>query len=140
MHPSQMKSMIRLRMCSADAHYGKNLVDGAKVLALFGDVATELLIRLDGDEGLLLRYDAVEFLSPVYAGDYIEAVGWITAVGNTSRTMQFEARKVIEKSDGHQPSAARFLEIPVVTTKARAVCVVPKPKGSGKADAQTGRG
>lgn len=71
-------SMIRLRMSSQDAHYGGNLVDGAHMLALFGDVATELLIMQDGDEGLFCAYDNVEFLAPVYAGDYIEAVGEIT--------------------------------------------------------------
>lgn len=135
MKQPEWKSMIRLRMSSADAHYGGNLVDGAKVLSLFGDIATELLIRLDGDEGLFLRYDEVEFLSPIYAGDYIEAVGWITAVGNTSRKMEFEARKVIEKLDNNQPpSAAKFLEVPIVTTKAKGICVTPKEnqRGSSK--------
>ena len=87
-------SMIRLRMSSQDAHYGGNLVDGAHMLALFGDVATELLIMQDGDEGLFCAYDNVEFLAPVYAGDYIEAVGEITKVGNTSRKMVFEASAV----------------------------------------------
>ena len=72
------KAMIRVRMSAGDAHYGGNLVDGAKMLQLFGDVATELLIRNDGDEGLFVAYDNVEFLAPVYAGDYIEAVGEIT--------------------------------------------------------------
>ena len=89
------KAMIRVRMSSGDAHYGGNLVDGAKMLQLFGDVATELLIRNDGDEGLFVAYDKVEFLAPVYAGDFIEAVGEITKEGNTSRKMTFEARKVI---------------------------------------------
>ncbi|HCJ58156.1 MAG TPA: 3-aminobutyryl-CoA ammonia lyase, partial [Clostridiaceae bacterium] len=67
------KAVIRLRMSAHDAHYGGNLVDGARMLGLFGDVATELLIRNDGDEGLFCAYDMVEFLAPVYAGDYIEA-------------------------------------------------------------------
>src|SRR3989304_3594062 len=89
------KVLIRLRLSQADAHYGGNLVDGARMLALFGDVATELLIRHDGDEGLFRAYDAVEFLAPVRAGDYIEATGEITKAGGTSRTMRFEARKVI---------------------------------------------
>lgn len=83
------KVMIRLRMGAHDAHYGGNLVDGAKMLQLFGDVATELLIRNDGDEGLFCAYDNVEFKAPVFAGDYIEAVGEITHVGNTSRKMTF---------------------------------------------------
>ena len=86
---------LRVRMGAHDAHYAGELVDGARVLALFGDVATELLIRLDGDEGLFRAYEAIEFLAPVRAGDYIEATGVVTKVGNTSRAMAFEARKVI---------------------------------------------
>src|SRR6187549_2839769 len=86
---------LRVRMGAHDAHYAGELVDGARMLALFGDVATELLIRLDGDEGLFRAYEAVEFLAPVMAGDYVEATGVITKVGTTSRTMAFEARKVI---------------------------------------------
>ena len=83
----------RLRMSSHDAHYGGNLVDGARMLALFGDVATELCILHDGDEGLFRAYDSVEFLAPVHAGDFIEAEGEITEVGRTSRKMRFEARR-----------------------------------------------
>src|SRR3954465_15761199 len=94
------RAVLRLRMSQADAHYGGNLVDGARMLALFGDVATELLIRHDGDEGLFRAYDSVEFLAPVYAGDYIEAEGVIVEMGNTSRKMRFEARKVIRPMPG----------------------------------------
>ncbi|MDY3111121.1 MAG: hotdog fold domain-containing protein [Porphyromonas sp.] len=120
------KSMIRLRMSSADAHYGGNLVDGAKMLQLFGDVATELLIIQDGDEGLFCAYDNVEFLAPVYAGDFIEAVGEITEVGNSSRKMQFEARKVIVPRTDISASAADVLEESVVVCRAHGTCVVPK--------------
>ena len=119
-------SMIRLRMSSQDAHYGGNLVDGAHMLALFGDVATELLIMQDGDEGLFCAYDNVEFLAPVYAGDYIEAVGEITKVGNTSRKMVFEARKVIRPRPDISASAADVLEEPVVVCRASGTGVVPK--------------
>ncbi len=119
-------SMIRLRMSSHDAHYGGNLVDGAHMLALFGDVATELLIMQDGDEGLFCAYDNVEFLAPVYAGDYIEAVGEITHVGNTSRKMVFEARKVIAPRPDISASAADVLPEPVVVCRASGTCVVPK--------------
>ena len=118
--------MIRLRMSSADAHYGGNLVEGAKMLQLFGDVATELLIIQDGDEGLFCAYDKVEFLAPVYAGDYIEAVGEITHVGNSSRQMQFEARKVIAPRTDISASAADVLEDTVVVCRALGTCVVPK--------------
>lgn len=118
--------MIRLRMSSQDAHYGGNLVDGAHMLALFGDVATELLIMQDGDEGLFCAYDNVEFLAPVYAGDYIEAVGEITHVGNTSRKMVFEARKVIRPRTDISDSAADVLDEPIVVCRASGTCVVPK--------------
>lgn len=122
------KSMIRLRMSSADAHYGGNLVDGARMLQLFGDVATELLIRHDGDEGLFVAYDKVEFTAPVYAGDYIEAVGEITKVGNTSRRMVFEARKVIIPRPDISASACDVLEEPIVVCRAEGTCVVPVDK------------
>ena len=75
------KALIRVRMSCHDAHYGGNLVDGARMLNLFGDVATELLIINDGDEGLFKAYDSVEFMAPVYAGDYIEATGEIVSTG-----------------------------------------------------------
>ncbi len=120
------KSMIRVRMSAHDAHYGGNLVDGARMLNLFGDVATELLIIQDGDEGLFCAYDNVEFLAPVYAGDYIEAVGEITHVGNTSRKMKFEARKVIAPRTDVSDSAADVLAEPVVVCRASGTCVVPK--------------
>src|SRR5260221_10872483 len=102
--------VLRARMGAHDAHYAGELVDGARILALFGDVATELLIRFDGDEGLFRAYEAIEFLAPVRAGDYIEATGVITKVGTTSRAMAFEARKVIASlRDGASPSAAEAL-------------------------------
>ncbi|WP_195946632.1 hotdog domain-containing protein [Paraclostridium bifermentans] len=123
-----MKTMIRVRMGSHDAHYGGNLVDGAKMLQLFGDVATELLIQNDGDEGLFKAYDSVEFLAPVYAGDYIEAVGEIVNIGNSSRKMVFEARKVIVPRFDISDSAADVLEDPIVVCKASGTCVVPKDK------------
>ncbi|MBR4954706.1 MAG: 3-aminobutyryl-CoA ammonia lyase, partial [Clostridia bacterium] len=110
----EMKSMIRLRMSAKDAHYGGNLVDGAHMVHLFGDVATELLILQDGDEGLFCAYDNIEFLAPVYAGDYIEAVGEITKVGNTSRKMKFEAWKVIRSRPDINDSAADILEEPIL--------------------------
>ncbi|MGH4119253.1 3-aminobutyryl-CoA ammonia lyase [Clostridium sp.] len=123
-----MKSLIRLRMSTHDAHYGGNLVDGAKMLQLFGDVATELLILNDGDEGLFKAYDAVEFLAPVYAGDFIEAVGEIVTVGNSSRKMIFEARKVIVPRPDINDSACDVLETPIVVCRASGTCVVPKDK------------
>ena len=118
--------MIRLRMSTHDAHYGGNLVNGARMLDLFGDVATELLIMQDGDEGLFRAYDNVEFLAPVYAGDFIEAVGEIVEVGNSSRKMVFEARKVIAPRPDISDSAADVLEEPIVVCRASGTCVTPK--------------
>jgi 3-aminobutyryl-CoA ammonia-lyase len=115
-------------MGAGDAHYGGNLVDGAHMLHLFGDVATELLIMRDGDEGLFCAYDNVEFLAPVYAGDYIEAAGEITNVGNTSRKMSFEARKVITPRPDINGSACDVLDEPMIVCRASGTCVVPKDK------------
>lgn len=125
---SSSSSLIRLRMSAHDAHYGGNLVDGARMLQLFGDVATELLIRYDGDEGLFVAYEQVEFLAPVFAGDYIEASGEIIKTGNSSRKMVFEARKVIVPRADINESAADALVEPVVVCRAVGTCVVPKAK------------
>ena len=123
-----VKSTIRLRMSAHDAHYGGELVDGARMLGLFGDVATELLIINDGDEGLFKAYDSVEFLAPVHAGDFIEATGEIVSVGNTSRKMVFEARKVITPRTDINDSACDVLEEPVVVCRAGGTCVVLKDR------------
>lgn len=127
-----MKSLIRLRMSTQDAHYGGNLVDGARMLGLFGDVATELLIRNDGDEGLFVAYDNVEFLAPVFAGDYIEAEGEIVSTGSSSRKMVFEARKIIVPRNDINESACDVLEEPIVVCRASGTCVVPKDKQRNK--------
>ncbi|HVI73453.1 MAG TPA: hotdog domain-containing protein [Anaeromyxobacteraceae bacterium] len=119
---------LRLRLSQADAHYGGDLVDGARVLALFGDVATELLVRHDGDEGLFRAYDAVEFLAPVHAGDFLEVTGEIVRVGATSRAMRFEAWKVIAPRRDLSDSAAEVLAEPVLVCRASGTCVVPKDK------------
>ncbi len=122
-----MKVTLRLRMSSHDAHYAGELVDGARMLALFRDLATELLIRLDGDEGLFRAYELVEFLAPVFAGDYIEATAELLRIGNTSRRMQFEARKVIAnvRAPGVPASAADVFSEPIVVCRAIGTCVVP---------------
>lgn len=123
-----METTLKLRMSMHDAHYAGNLVDGARMLNLFGDVATDLLIQLDGDEGLFRAYSSVEFLAPVYAGDYIEAKGKITKVGNTSRTMEFEAWKIISPAPKHGETAAEVLEEPILVCRATGICVTPKDK------------
>jgi len=123
-----MSATIRVRMSAADAHYGGNLIDGARILALFGDVATELLIAMDGDEGLFVAYDSVEFLAPVYAGDYVEAEGHITHVGNTSRRMEFKARKVVAARPDLNATAADVLNEAELVCRASGTCVVPKEK------------
>ncbi len=124
-----MKARIRIRMGSNHAHYAGGLVDGAKMLELFGDVATELCIRADGDEGLFRAYDAVEFLAPVRAGDFIEAEGTITRWGKTSLGMEFVARKVIvptPRRDDTFESSADLLPEAIVVCRARGTCVVPE--------------
>lgn len=123
------EAMIRVRMGAHDGHYAGGLVDGARMLQLFGDVATELLIRLDGDEGLFRAYEKVEFLAPVFVGDYVEAIGRIVAIGNSSRKIEFVAQKVVTplppEKGGKAVSSADFLETPVVVCRAVGTCVTP---------------
>ena len=115
----------RLRLSQADAHYGGNLVDGACALALFGDVATELLVRRDGDEGLFRAYDDVEFLAPLYAGDFVEARGRIEEEGTTSRRMRFECVVYARQEPEIGESAAAVIDQPIVAVRATGTCVTP---------------
>ncbi|RAL20228.1 3-aminobutyryl-CoA ammonia lyase [Lujinxingia litoralis] len=120
------EAMIRMRIGMEQVHYAGDLVDGAMMLKLFGDVATELLIRHDGDEGLFRAYDSVEFLAPVQAGDYIEATGTITHVGRSSRKMEFVAKKVIRLTGNpDNPAEAEVLDEPIIVCRASGTCVVP---------------
>ena len=111
------------------AHYAGNLVDGAYSLALFGDVATELCIRTDGDEGLFASYSDVQFRASVQAGDVIEVVATVSRVGRRSRTIEFEARVICRGRDGDDAaaaSAADVLDPPIVATTATGTVVVPE--------------
>ncbi len=119
---------LRLRFSQADAHYGGNLVAGAKLMELFGDAATELCIRGDGDEGLFAGYSSVEFLAPAYAGDFVEVRGTVTRVGNTSRRMNFEVVRYAVARPDISDSAADVLDQPEPIARATGTCVVPKDR------------
>ena len=110
------------------AHYAGDLVDGAYGLRLFGDVATELCIRTDGDEGLFASYADVQFRAPVRAGDLIEVHAELTRVGTRSRTLDFELRVVARGRPERAASAAELLDPPLVATTARGTVVVPAPR------------
>ena len=97
-------STLRLRVGQEDVHYGGGLVAGAFCMKLFGDLATEITVRTDGDEGLLRAYEEVEFLAPVGAGDFLEARAVLVRRGTTSRTCEFEVWKVIQGSPGAEAS------------------------------------
>ncbi|HZE32625.1 MAG TPA: hotdog fold domain-containing protein [Actinoallomurus sp.] len=107
------------------AHYGGSLVDGAYVLGMFGDVATEACIRSDGDEGLFASYDDVQFRAPVRAGDVLEATATVTRVGRRSRTLAFEARVVCRSRPDKGESAAEVLTEPIIVVTATGTVVVP---------------
>src|SRR5205809_7641126 len=111
-------AFIRRRLGSEDAHYGGNLVAGAKQLEVIGDLITELAMRYDGDEGLFRAYESVEFLHPLYAGDWIEAKGRIVSVGSSSRRCEFDVRKIGTARTDLSESAAEFLDEPIVTLRA----------------------
>ncbi|MBF0491636.1 MAG: 3-aminobutyryl-CoA ammonia lyase [Deltaproteobacteria bacterium] len=116
------KTIHKIRLNQSDAHYGGNLVDGARLLQCFGDIATELCIQESGDEGLFRAYESVDFLAPVYAGDFLEIHAEIISRGKTSRKMKFEAYKVIEALQNS--SKAKILSSPVLVCKAVGTCVV----------------
>jgi 3-aminobutyryl-CoA ammonia-lyase len=107
------------------AHYGGNLVDGAYVLALFGDVATEVCIRTDADEGLFAGYEEVTFVGPVHGGDIVEVTATLTRVGRRSRGITFEARVVCRGMPERSASAAAVLDPPLLCTTAKGTVVVP---------------
>ena len=109
----------------AHAHYAGNLVDGAYTLGLFGDVATELCIRTDGDEGLFAGYSEVRFTAPVRAGDVLEVTGSVSRVGTRSRTIEFSCAVVCRGEPERGPSAAAVLDPPVVAVVATGTVVVP---------------
>ena len=110
----------------AHAHYGGNLVDGAYSLGLFGDVATEVAIRTDGDEGLLAGYSEVRFLGPVRAGDVLEATAEVVRVGRRSRELRCTARVLARAEPERGSSAARVLDEPETVVEAVATLVVPQ--------------
>jgi 3-aminobutyryl-CoA ammonia-lyase len=117
---------------ASHAHYGGNLVDGAYVLGLFGDAATELSIRTDGDEGLFASYSDVQFRAPVLAGDVIEATATVLRVGRRSREIAFEARVVCRSAPQRSPSASRVLDEPLVVVTATGTIVVPSGRVSSR--------
>ena len=129
-----LETSLKLRMGMHDAHYAGNLVDGARMTNLFGDVATELSIRYDGDEGLFRAYSSIEFLAPVYAGDFIEVKGRIVEVGNTSRRMEFEAWKIISPAPELGETAAKVLDEPILVCKATGTGVTLKERQRIKHD------
>ncbi|MDQ3952400.1 MAG: hotdog fold thioesterase [Actinomycetota bacterium] len=123
--------MHRLRLSQADAHYGGGLVAGARLLELFGDLATELCIRSDGDEGLFAGYSEVAFLAPVRAGDFVEVRARIAKIGRTSREMQFEAVRYAVARPDVSDSAADILDEPEPVARATGTCVVKQDRQRG---------
>ncbi|MBT0771969.1 hypothetical protein KIH74_23710 [Kineosporia sp. J2-2] len=110
---------------AAQAHYAGDLVDGAFGLACFGDVATEICIRTDGDEGLFASYTSVQFLAPIRAGDVLETSGTVIRVGRRSREIEFVAAVICRGRPDLGTSAAEVLEPPVVAIRAVGTVVVP---------------
>lgn len=124
------KVTLRYRMSAGDAHYAGELVEGAHIVTAWGDVGTELAIRLFGDESLFVGYSEVRYTAPVFAGDWMEYSGWIEKVGNTSLTCHFEAHKVIElargEAEGLANSAANVLPEPILCAYGTGTLMVKK--------------
>jgi len=134
--PDDVTAVLRVRMGGGDGYYGGGLVDGARILRLFGDLATEITIRLDGDEGLLSEYTNVTFTAPVHSGDYIEAVARLSRRTRLRRFVEFEARKVITARYDLGPTAAVVLDPPIVVCRAIGITVRPYRVAAGPATAR----
>ncbi|WP_063740833.1 hotdog fold domain-containing protein [Streptomyces sp. MspMP-M5] len=128
MPPDCLSVTLRVRISAGDVHYGGDLVPGARILELFGDAATELTIRTDGDEGLLTGYTDVAFTAPVHAGDFLEVSGTLQRHTRLRRTIAFEARKVIAARYQDGASSAAVLKEPQVVCRATGTSVVPMAK------------
>lgn len=117
---------IRLRMNAVDGHYGGGLVDGSRMLQIFGDLATELAVRTEQNEGLLRAYELVEFLAPVFSGDFIEAKAHIVSVGKSSRRISFQAHKHITHEASADGSVPTVLAEPQLVARAMGTVVIPR--------------
>lgn len=124
-HRLNLSATHRRYVSYADAHYAGDLVDGAYVLAMFGDVATEVCIRTDGDEGLFAAYSDIRFHAPVRAGDVLEATATVVRVGRRSRELELEARVVCRGDTSRGAASATVLDEPLVVVTARGTVVVP---------------
>lgn len=129
----------RLRLSQADAHYGGGLVSGARLIELMHDVATELCVRSDGDEGLFAGYSSVEFLKPVHAGDFVEITGTIVRFGRTSREMNFRVVRYAGTRPDVSDSAADLLAHSEVVAQATGTCVVKLERQRKPGSGPTGR-
>lgn len=127
MNPTLGTTVVHRRYVPySHAHYAGNLVDGAYGLGLFGDVATEMCILTDRDEGLFASYSDIQFLAPVQAGDVVEVSAELVRVGTRSRDLEFTLRIVARGNpSAEQPGRAEFLEAPLVATTGRGTVVVP---------------
>lgn len=123
MSDAPIEAFLRIRVGSEDAHYG-SIAAGAYVMKLFGDLATEVTVRRDGDEGLLRAYENVEFLAPVRPGDFLECRARIVREGRTSRTFEAEAWRVIDARPDLGESAVDLLEEPLLVARATGTTVV----------------
>lgn len=134
------KAVLRTMMRESDGHYAGGLVNGARILHFFGDVATELMVRVDGDISLFAGYKNVRFTAPVYVGDFMEYHAYIEKMGKTSYTLKLEAYKVItmaehvEGNEGLEHTAACVLQPPVLCGEATGTLVIPKHCQRGPQD------
>ncbi|MBN8869746.1 MAG: hypothetical protein J0H66_07685 [Solirubrobacterales bacterium] len=126
-----IEARLRVRASSNDAHYAGDLVDGAWVLGLFGDLATEISILHDGDEGLFRAYEEIEFLAPVVAGDFVEARATLVSAGRTSRKIEFVAEKQVCADPERSVTAGRLIDPPLPIARASGTVVVPEQRQSG---------
>ena len=105
------------------ADYAGNLVYSAYSLAALGDVATEMCILTDGDEGLFASCSDVQFKAPVRAGHVIEITARILRVGRRSPEVGSGPRRRSRRLLPRQVRA--YLQDPPVVATTSGGVVVP---------------
>ncbi|MBI4011665.1 MAG: 3-aminobutyryl-CoA ammonia lyase [Candidatus Rokubacteria bacterium] len=114
------------RVGAEECHYNGYLMSGAHILQFVSDAGGELLIRHDGEGGLLAAVEQASFHEPVYAGETLEILVRLVKVGHRSRRMDFEVYKHIRKRFDVNLGAAEVLDPPLLVAKGTTVGVVGK--------------
>lgn len=122
-----LNCILRLRIPPEEAHYGGDLVSGAKLMELFGDAMTLLAISNCSDEGLLKSWENVEFEEQVFPGDYIRIAAKKVSTSVLQEEYELFAYREVESRDSDTADCV-LLEPPQLVAQAQGTFVLPYKK------------